>query len=229
MSDIGDWYRQIKSARVRGKLKKEKNCHISGRSIIDYASCDFEGDNQVGKFSIMHHCTMGRASYVSENSVLERVQIGRYCSIGPNVHVVHGRHPAREWVSTHPVFYAVDTPIDKSYVEKNCFDEYVYADTDNKMYVMMGNDVWIGDGVMLMEGIHIADGTIIAAGAVVVKDTEPYSIIGGNPAKLIRYRFNEKEIEFLKELQWWNKEEEWIKRHAKYFGQVRELRGFIKG
>ena len=75
-----------------------------------------------------------------------------------------------------------------------------------------------------MEGVHIADGTIIAAGAVVVKSTEPYSIVGGNPAKCIRYRFREKDISFLLDLEWWNKGEEWITQNAGYFKHVDTLR-----
>lgn len=220
MSDIGDLYRQIRSAGIRKKLQKEKNCHISGKSMVDYKTCIFEGDNQVGKFSILHHCTLGRGSYVSESSVLERMQIGRYCSIGPHVHVVHGRHPSREYVSTHPVFYAKHTPINKSYVTENSFEEFVYADKEKELYVTVGNDVWIGDGALLIEGVHIADGTIIAAGAVVVKDTEPYAVVGGNPAKHIRYRFREDDISFLLNLEWWNKGEEWITKNAGHFRHV---------
>lgn len=220
MSDIGDLYRLLKSAGIRKKLKKGKNCHISGKSIVDYKTCFFEGDNQVGKFSILHHCVLGRGSYVSESSVLERMQIGRYCSIGPHVHVVHGRHPSREYVSTHPAFYAKQTPIYKSYVAENSFEEFVYANKEKQLYVTVGNDVWIGDGALLMEGVHIADGTIIAAGAVVVKDTEPYSIVGGNPAKCIRYRFGESDISFLLNLEWWNKGEDWITQNAGYFKHI---------
>ena len=87
----------------------------------------------------------------------------------------------------------------------------------------MGNDVWIGDGVKIMEGVTIADGTIVAAGANVVKDTEPYSIVGGNPARPIRYRFNEEQIKFLLDLKWWNKPENWIDEYAKYFDNIATL------
>ena len=111
-----------------------------------------------------------------------------------------------------------------SYVNENIFEEFEWVDKKEGLYVKIGNDVWIGNGVSIMEGVTIADGTIIGAGAVVVKDTEPYSIVGGNPAKVIRYRFGEDEIKFLANLEWWNWKEEQIKKYAIYFNDVRNLR-----
>ena len=87
----------------------------------------------------------------------------------------------------------------------------------------MGNDVWIGTGVSIMEGVTIADGTVVAAGAMVVKDTEPYSIVGGVPAKVLSYRFEQDKIDFLLDLKWWNKKAEWIKEHAQYFNDIDKL------
>ncbi len=72
----------------------------------------------------------------------------------------------------------------------------------------IGNDVWIGHGVFIKEGVTVGDGAVIAAGAVVVKDVPPYAIVGGSPAKIIKYRFDEKTISKLLELQWWNMDPE---------------------
>ncbi|MFK4301583.1 virginiamycin A acetyltransferase [Paenibacillus sp. RC254] len=69
---------------------------------------------------------------------------------------------------------------------------------------VVGNDVWIGYNATIMPGVHIGNGAIIASNAVVTKDVLPYSIVGGNPAKLIRYRFDEETIELLNTLEWWN-------------------------
>ena len=74
-----------------------------------------------------------------------------------------------------------------------------------------------------MEGVTIADGTVVAAGAMVVKDTEPYSIVGGVPAKVLSYRFEQDKIDFLLDLKWWNKKAEWIKEHAQYFNDIDKL------
>ncbi|MGB0498557.1 MAG: CatB-related O-acetyltransferase, partial [Rubricella sp.] len=66
------------------------------------------------------------------------------------------------------------------------------------------NDVWIGARAIIMSGVTIADGAIVAAGAVVTKDVEPYAIVGGNPARVIRYRFEQRVIERLMALSWWD-------------------------
>jgi len=75
---------------------------------------------------------------------------------------------------------------------------------------VIGNDVWIGQYVTIMPGIKIGDGAIIAANSTVVKNVEPYTIYGGNPAKLIKKRFSDEKIEFLLKIQWWNWDEEKI-------------------
>jgi acetyltransferase-like isoleucine patch superfamily enzyme len=132
--------------------------------------------------------------------------------------MIVGQHPTRKFVSIHPMFYSTQQTIRKTFVSKNLFDEFRH--TENGYSVEIGNDVWIGDGVSIMEGVSIADGTIVAANANVVKDTEPYALVGGNPAKTIRFRFGYKEIELLMKLKWWNKDNDWIDKHAKYFNDI---------
>lgn len=224
MSDLGDYLRLVRTWRIRKKLSGEKGCYIAGRSNVNFLNCKFEGGNTVGEFTILNHCLLGYGSYISQKSVLEHTSVGRYCAIGPYVHIVNGRHPSKDFVSIHPAFYSTARQAGFTYVDKDRFIESSYADSDNKMLVTIGNDVWIGDSVSIMEGVHVADGTIIGAGAVVVKDTEPYSIIGGIPAKLIRYRFDKCDIEFLMKLQWWNKESVWIQKYAPYFDKVENLK-----
>ena len=228
MSDLGDCIRWIKTLRIRKRLKKLKNCQIDERSNINYSNCEFEGYNKVGKFTILNHCSLGLASYVSESSCLVNTSVGKYCAIGPFVHIVNGRHPTRKFVSIHPAFYSTGMQSGITYVSENRFTEFEYVDSKEEIFVCIGNDVWIGDGVSIMDGVTIADGTIIGAGAVVTKDTEPYSIVGGNPAKLIRYRFSEENIDFLLKLQWWNRDGEWIKMYAPYFDDVTSLKSILQ-
>lgn len=82
---------------------------------------------------------------------------------------------------------------------------------------MIGNDVWIDMNAIVMRGVKIGDGAVIAAGAVVTKDVAPYSIVGGNPAKLIKYRFTEEVIGKLLEIKWWDWDEEKIRRNSAIF------------
>lgn len=79
--------------------------------------------------------------------------------------------------------------------------------------ITIGNDVWIGFGATIMSGVTIGDGSVIAANANVVKNIEPYSIVGGNPAKLIKKRFNDDDIEFLLKLKWWDWKQEKIEKN----------------
>lgn len=184
-----------------------------------------EGRNALFHGVQLYNCSVGFASYVAINTVLSNVRIGKYTSVGPDVRVIAGQHPTRNFVSTHPVFYSTQRIIRKSYVSENTFDEFRY--TKNGWRAEIGNDVWIGCGATIMEGVSIADGTIVAAGANVVKDTEPYSIVGGNPARIIRYRFATEDIEFLHGLKWWDKGEGWIDEHAGYFDDIKKFRKLL--
>jgi len=132
---------------------------------------------------------------------VDRLKIGSYCSIGSGaVFMMAGNQGhCKDWVSTFPFFFQAN--IFKS--AKNGFEKT--GDT------VIGNDVWIGSEAMIMSGITIGDGAIIAARAVVTKDVSPYSIVGGNPAVVIKSRFTDKEIEQLLFMKWWNWEEEKVK------------------
>ena len=89
---------------------------------------------------------------------------------------------------------------------------------------IIGNDVWIGNDVRIIGGITIGDGAIVGLGAVVTKDVPPYAVVGGVPAKIIRYRFEQDKIEELLRDKWWNKEEEWIKDNfIKYANKWKEI------
>ena len=89
-----------------------------------------------------------------------------------------------------------------------------------KFLAEIGNDVWIGSHVLILDGVSVGDGAIIATGAVVTKDIEPYSIYGGVPARLIRYRFSQERINYLLNFSWWNKDEDWLFNHIKEFSDT---------
>ncbi len=192
-----------------------------------FAECNWgfgvecEGENYIEAGVGIYNIRLGKASYISTGSIIHDALIGRYSCIGPNVKIIVGQHPTYKFVSVHPAFYSIKNNIGITYVDTQKFDEHRY--TPEGTIVTIGNDVWIGANVQIMEGVSIADGTIVAAGAVVVKDTMPYSIVGGIPAKHIKYRFSNEQIEFLMKLKWWNKDEEWIKNKAEYFDDIEKF------
>lgn len=131
------------------------------------------------------------------------IKIGRFCSIGAGLKLFCGGNHSTWFVSSYP-FGAVFKEFLKINVEK----PIVFSNGG----ITIGNDVWLGRDVTIMSGISIGDGSVVAANSHVVKDIEPYSIYGGNPAKLIRYRFSEETIEMLLNLQWWNYEDCFIEK-----------------
>ena len=193
-------------------------CHIYGKAIRSV----LEGCNVV--YGELYDSRIGYASFISPGSKLDFCKIGRFCSIGNHVHIVRGQHPSRDWVSTSPCFFSTRKQSGFTYAGQQRFEEFKWIDEKKKICVEIGNDVWIGDHALIMEGVHIGDGAIIAAGAVVVKDVPPYAIVGGNPAKLIRYRFSEEDIDYLKELKWWDKDPSQIEKNAGHFSSVAEIR-----
>lgn len=181
----------------------------------------FEGHNMIDRGSRLVQCYIGKYSYCSYDCKLIRIKIGKYCSIGPRVSAGFSTHPTKEWVTTHPSFYMNLYRILGYTIHKDntCLFN-PYRQTSDGYLAEIGNDVWIGVGVKIMDGIKIGDGAIIAAGSVVVKDVSPYTIVGGNPARVIRKRFSDSQIEFLSKIQWWNKSEEWIKKNYRDFNDI---------
>jgi acetyltransferase-like isoleucine patch superfamily enzyme len=183
------------------------------------------GENcYVGKGSEVVCSEFGRSSYIANNSSITFAKIGNYCAIGDNVRICLGNHPTRDFVSIHPSFYSKDGQSTPSYVQEDLFSGHKFVDKEGKFVVEIGNDVWIGNNVSILDGIKIGDGAIIGIGSIVTKDVESYSIVGGVPAKIIKKRFTEDEIDFLRKLEWWNKSEKWLLKHAKFFNDIKSLK-----
>jgi|CXWL01.1.fsa_nt_gi acetyltransferase-like isoleucine patch superfamily enzyme len=132
-------------------------------------------------------------------SKLVSVDVGAFCSIAEGCKIGGaGRHPIDQ-VSTHKAFYCPNENFEGlgRFTEHKLFDDSVRR-------VNIGNDVWIGQHCLILEGVTIGTGAIIAAGAVVTKDVDPYAIVGGIPAKFIRYRHDEELREALLKSEWWS-------------------------
>lgn len=206
----------VKRMIMRAKyktLKLGKQANISLHS-------SFEGFNKIGE-KTSYSGKMGRCSYIGAESVIF-ANVGRYCSIASDVVIISGKHPTKEWVTTHPAFFSTAKQCGKTYVSQQAYEEATQR-------TQIGNDVWIGYGARILGGVKIGDGAIIAAGAVVTQDVPDYAIVGGVPAKVIRYRFTQEQIQKLQKIRWWEKDEQWLAKHADKFSQIDTFIRFCEG
>jgi len=145
------------------------------------------GKIQIGQYSY------GRPKVIRYAGDEAAVSIGKYCSIAKNVTIFTGGNHRTDWVSTYPFRIMFSLP-----------GQYEDGHPSSKGDINIGNDVWLGYGCTILSGLKIGDGAAVAAHAVVVKDVPPYAIVGGNPAKVLAYRFSSKQIEALLKIRWWN-------------------------
>jgi acetyltransferase-like isoleucine patch superfamily enzyme len=190
-----------------------KNLRISYKSFIK--SCTFGKFNWIGVGNTLMNSHIGDYTYIAGNCAILDTTIGKYCSIGTGVKIAVGTHPTSVIVSTHPSVYCRPDFHSISYVDE---DKFTY-----KKGATIGNDVWIGANAVLVNGVTVADGAVIAANSVVNKHVGPYEIVGGVPAKLIRKRFTDEQIEVLEKVKWWDKPEDWIKKNISSFWNIREF------
>ncbi|BCK00815.1 CatB-related O-acetyltransferase [Anaerocolumna chitinilytica] len=134
--------------------------------------------------TISDNVEIGDYSYVNKGSYIENCQVGKFCSISSGVYICPFEHNYT-MVTTHPIVRNGEVAASRA-------------------KVIIGNDVLISLNAIILEGVTIGSGAVIGAGAVVTKDVKPYEIVGGVPAKHIKYRFSEHEINRLLELKWWD-------------------------
>lgn len=178
----------------------------------------FGGYNVIHAGAVVSNAKIGRATYVGANSSLANCIVGKFCCISSNVQVIAGSHPIRDFVSVHPAFYSTATQAGLTYTDRNTFNERNVVEPG--VDAIIGNDVWIGTGVKIVSGVTVHNGAVIATGAVVTKNIPPYAVVGGVPAKIIKYRFSEKQIELLEKFRWWDNDDEWLRKHLDKFQDI---------
>jgi acetyltransferase-like isoleucine patch superfamily enzyme len=131
-----------------------------------------------------------------------RLNVGKFCSIAGNVKIFLGGNHRADWLSTYPF-----NSLSKFFPESVDIKGHPISKGD----VLIGSDVWLADSCVILSGVKIGHGAIVGANSVVSKDIEPYQIYAGNPAKLIRNRFDESDTSKLLEMKWWDWETQHIK------------------
>ena len=196
------------------KLINGRRVSFSISSVMGIHST-FEGANKIHPH-VFFDGHMGYGSYIGPNSYIIG-DIGRYTSIAPDVKCNLGFHPFEApFATTCPMFFSLRKQNGFTFAFEQMFDEM-------KSPICIGNDCWIGQQVFISGGITIGDGAVVLAGAVVTKDVPPYAIVGGVPARILRYRYDEETINYLLRLKWWDKPVDWLKKNWMLFCNIDHL------
>ena len=183
---------------------------IRGKAIV---GSNIHKTSKIGAGCRIVSVSMGRHSFCGYDCTLINCRIGAFCSLADNVSVGLASHPV-DWVSTSPVF------IERKGSIKMRYASHPY---EPSCETSIGNDVWIGKGAYIKAGVHIGNGAVVGMGSVVTKDVPDYAIVAGVPAKIIRRRFDDKQIEKLRELKWWDWADEKISKYASFVTDINKF------
>lgn len=210
--------RWVLRLKWRGKLQLEQGCDIA-------LQAQFEGMNKIYSHSSFGGI-LGYGSYIGHHSSLT-AKIGRFCSISNHVICNAGIHPFQApFATTSPCFFSLRKQNGATFATQQMLNEIKTTDNEGAFDCEIGNDVWICEGVFINGGIHIADGAVVLAHAVVTKDVPPYAIVGGVPAKIIGYRYDEATIKWLLNVQWWNNPIAWFRAHWSLLCDIDKLKAY---
>jgi len=180
-------------------LKKSRGCAIADSAI--------HSTSKVESGSTVVRSRFDRHSFCGYDCTVVDCDVGAFCSIAGSVTIGGARHPM-EYVSTSPVFLAHRDSV------KTKFSKHPYR---WRVRTTIGNDVWIGEKALIKAGVTIGHGAVVGMGSIVTKNVEPYAIVAGNPARVVRMRFSKEVMEGLLKLQWWNLPDDELRRLAPLF------------
>lgn len=180
------------------RLKK-----LGSTLIFNIGAAAWKVVNQWGNSTLVYE--VGEYTYGVPRVLYPRgnLKIGKFCSIAQNVTIFLGGNHRLDWISLYPF-----EPTHPSWPDTKGTETSLITKGD----VTIGNDVWIGSGATIMSGVSVGDGAAIGTGSVVTSDVDPYSVVAGNPAKVIKMRFSEEDIARLLEIKWWDWPEDMIRR-----------------
>ena len=201
--DLGEYPKVWKDVFLLN-VKASKNISIGDNSRIENTS--FGDYVNIQRNNLIYNSYIGRYTYTGRNFTCWHSRIGAFCSISWNVSIGGANHDYKR-LTTSAFLYSDIFDIKGSNQGYNRFEPLCE----------IGNDVWIGCGAVINRNVKIGDGAVIGANAVVTKDVEPYSIVGGSPARILKYRFPKSVIEKLLDLKWWEFPVEFIKQNYELF------------
>jgi len=197
---------------IRSWILELKNKHLNIGYMSSVHNCAFGLYNTIYDNVSLNESNLGDFTYIASGTKISKTTIGKFCSIGPDCKIGLGKHPTKDFVSTHPIFFSILGQAQITFTDQNYFKEFET--------ITIGHDVWMGANVIVMDGISIGSGAIIAAGSVVTKDVPPYAISGGVPAQIIKYRFEHEQIEKLLKIKWWDMNIDFLKNNFKKFHNI---------
>lgn len=204
------------------KVKYHRLCKFDITNSISLKS-KFEGKNKLYS-NVYFDGHMGLGSYVASNSHIYGY-IGRFTSIASYCNVIIGVHPYTfPYATTSPAFFSILKQNGMTFTHYQKFNELRFA--KDEYPVVIGNDCWIGQSASIVSGVSIGDGAVVLAGAIVTKDVPPYAIVGGIPAKILRYRYDKETIDFLLKIKWWDNSINWFIENSSLLCNIDKLKEY---
>lgn len=188
------------------KSTLEENTFIGDGSKVD--NCNLSNFSRSGKYNHLYFVNLGRHTYTGQDTVIMHTEIGNFTSISWGVTIGASEHDFNR-ITSHTFLY---NPYDKLNGGKMYYDKF-------EKECKIGNDVWIGANSTVLRGVTLGDGVVVGANSIVTKSIPPYAVVAGNPARIIKYRFDEEIIRRFLKIKWWTLDDDTIKLNCDLFSQ----------